>query len=88
MLTRLHMKIHTNSRDENSVLVMNDGYLVAILVKLDDEVHGSAKGRWHLEAHFDHVPATGQLFATLDEAVAWIAEHTETPDARIGLGSP
>ena len=87
MLTRLHMKIHTNSRDENSVLVMNDGYLVAILVKLDDDIHGSAKGRWHLEAHFDHVPATGTLFANLDEAVAWIATQTETPDARSGLGT-
>ncbi|RYG96892.1 MAG: hypothetical protein EON58_11025 [Alphaproteobacteria bacterium] len=87
MLTRQHMKIHTNSRDENSVLVMSDGYLVAILVKLDDDVHGSAKGRWHLEAHFDHVPATGQLFADLDEAKAWIFEQTETPDARHGFGA-
>ena len=27
MLTRLHMKIQTNSADDSSVLVMNDGYL-------------------------------------------------------------
>lgn len=87
MLTRLHMKIHTNSKDENSVLIMNDGYLVAILVKLEDEVHGAAKGRWHLEAHFDHVPETGRLFPDLEEAIEWVSTQTESPDARLGFGT-
>lgn len=86
MLTRLHMKIQTNSADDNSVLVMHDGYLVAILVRLDDPVHGNARGRWHLEAHFDHVPATGRLFADLDEAEAWISDQTKSPDVRLGHG--
>ena len=82
MISRLHMKIKTNSKDENSVLVLNDGYLVAIVVRLDDPMHGSAQGRWHLEAHFDHVPGTDRLFRDLDEAVAWVAEQTENPSAR------
>ena len=87
MLTRLHMKIQTNSADDSSVLVMNDGYLVAILVRLDDPIHGTARGRWHLEAHFDHVPATGRLFADLDEAETWISDQTERPDIRLGHGA-
>jgi hypothetical protein len=82
MISRLHMKIKTNSNDENSVLVLSDGYLVAIVVRLDDPTHGSAQGRWHLEAHFDHVPDTDRLFGDLDEAVAWVAAQTENMSSR------
>jgi hypothetical protein len=82
MISRLHMKIRTNSKDEASTLVLSDGSLVAILVRLDDPIHGSAQGRWHLEAHFDHVTGTERLFDDLDAAVAWIEEQIKTPDAR------
>jgi hypothetical protein len=87
MISRLHMRIKTNSKDENSVLVLSDGSLVAILVRLDDPIHGSAQGRWYLEAHFDHVPDTERLFESLDEAEAWIAEQTENPAARRSFGT-
>jgi hypothetical protein len=76
------MKMRTNSKDENAVLVLSDGSLVAILVRLDDPMHGSARGRWHLEAHFDHVPATGRLFENVDEAEAWVEKQIRIPDAR------
>jgi hypothetical protein len=77
MLAHLHMKILTNSKDSNSLLIMHDGYLVAILVRLEDEVHGDNRAMWHFEAHFDHVPATGQLFRGISEAKAWIASEVD-----------
>jgi hypothetical protein len=82
MISRLHMKIKTNSKDENAVLVLSDGSLVAIVVRLDDPMHGATQGRWHLEARFDHVPDTDRLFKNLDKAVAWVAEQTGNPSAR------
>ena len=66
--------IRTNSADENALLLLVDGQLVAILVELADEGHGEERGRWAVEAIFglqnDRIP---QSFPSAADATAWIS---------------
>lgn len=44
--------VNTGSRDEDGRLVLADGRLVAVLVRLADRVHAELTGAWSLEAGF------------------------------------
>lgn len=71
--------IRTGCRDTQGRLVLIDDELVAVLVRLDDEVHGEARGRWFLEAGFGPVgrAASPDLFDTLDAADAWMQQRIQ-----------
>ncbi|GLK54568.1 hypothetical protein JOD31_001735 [Methylopila capsulata] len=67
------IKVATDSADEDGRLVLHDGRLVAVIVRLDDPSHGPAKGQWSLEAGFNGVESTKPpLFANLQAAERWI----------------
>lgn len=65
--------VHTGSGDQDGQLVLADGRLVAVLVRLDDMSHAGLVGAWFLEAGFGpcaHVVAP--IFGDLDAARSWI----------------
>lgn len=67
------IKLATGSADEDGLLVLHDGKLVAVLVRLDDPNHGPAVGQWSLEAGFNGVDSVKPpLFANLQAAERWI----------------
>ena len=45
-------RIRTDSADGNALLLLARGELVAILVALDDEIHGAERHRWTIEKIF------------------------------------
>ncbi len=54
------------------MLVIANGLLVAVLVRLDAPDH-ERPGDWYMEAGFGRLAgARAPLFATLDEATRWI----------------
>jgi hypothetical protein len=67
------IKVATGSADDEGRLVMHEGKLIAVLVRLDDPGHGPAIGQWSLEAGFNGVDsAKPPLFANLQAAERWI----------------
>jgi hypothetical protein len=65
------VQVATGSSDHESQLVLSDGFLVAVLVRLSDQ-HEEA-GMWFLEAGFGPISGPEQPpFANLDAAQAWI----------------
>lgn len=70
------MPVHTGSGDQDGQLVLADGRLVAVLVRLDDTSHAGLVGAWFLEAGFGpcaHVVAP--IFRDLDMAQSWIRQQ-------------
>ena len=69
-------RIRTDSDDSNALLLLAEGELVAILVALDDEVHGDDRHLWTIEKIFgighQRAPDT---FASAADAAAWISDH-------------
>ena len=74
----------TGSRDKTGVLVLVNGELAAVLVQLEDFVHGNERGRWFLEVMFSQ-PGLSETFASLDEAKAWLQGRLE---AKAAIFSP
>jgi hypothetical protein len=67
------VSVETGSSDEYGYLFFADGKLVAVVVQLDDQIHGSDRGAWHLEAGFGPCATkTAPLFRTIEEAEAWV----------------
>lgn len=66
--------VATGCADEAGFLVLADGRLAAVLVRLSDTLHGpELAGSWFLEAGFGPCrPDRQQPFATLDAAEAWL----------------
>ena len=65
--------VNTLSDDVEGQLVRADGHLVAVLVRLDAEHHGPARGHWHLEAGFGPCAFdSAQVFHTLEAAKDWV----------------
>jgi hypothetical protein len=70
------MRIRTDSADNNALLLLDDGELVAILVELADETHGDARGQWIIESTFGLSPGGRPgPFGSADEAAEWISQH-------------
>lgn len=71
------VRVATGSADEDGRLVLADGQLVAVLVRLADETHAGRVGSWFVEAGFGacaHVEMALPVFASLGAVLAWI-EH-------------
>lgn len=67
------VQVATGSNDQESRLVFDEGFLVAILIQLS-ELHETDAGKWFLEAGFGPVDDMHPpLFDNLDKAQAWIA---------------
>ena len=72
-LTLQPTQVMTGSDDDEGCLVSADGQLVAILVRLTDDMHADQRGRWFLEAGFGPCrTAVPPLFDGLEEAQAWV----------------
>jgi hypothetical protein len=66
--------VRTGCKDRIGRLELNDGELVAVLVRLDDEIHEADEGKWFLELAFG--PLEGrEIFEDLDKAKDWINER-------------
>jgi hypothetical protein len=65
--------VDTGSEDNDGRLVLVDGRLVAVLVRLNLEDHGLLRGAWYLECGFGAC-ATGEAayFVSLEEAADWV----------------
>jgi hypothetical protein len=72
--------VHTGAADEEGRLVVANGRLVAVLVRLADQVHTSLVGCWFLEAGFGPCAGAAPVFDSLEGARNWIA-------GRLGRGS-
>jgi len=70
------VQIRTDSADENALLLLADGQLVAILIELADESHGDLRGKWSVETTFglqhQRVPKN---FASSADAAFWVGNH-------------
>ena len=67
--------VDTGSPDRDGMLVMANGLLVAVLVRLAEPEHDNV-GSWFLEAGFGRLQ--GQrvpTFPTLDDANRWLRRH-------------
>lgn len=71
------VQVATGSDDAESRLVYDNGFLVAVLVRLSG-YHGTDAGKWYLEAGFGRVDdPSPPTFADLPEAQAWISRQLE-----------
>jgi hypothetical protein len=72
MLTFQPIRLEFNHGDEDAVLVLRAGQLVALATRLGVE-QGTAAGEWFVEAVFtDALLITGRRYETLDEIAAII----------------
>ena len=69
MATLQRMPIATGSEDRDGYLIVRDGALVAVLVRLDMADHGDLRGKWYLEVAFEHLARQGQLFESPQQAL-------------------
>jgi hypothetical protein len=70
------LKIRTNSADDNALILLSGGHLVAILVELADECHGDERGKWAVEIIFG--TGSGQArgnFVSAGDAADWVSEQ-------------
>ena len=71
--------VYTGSGDQEGQLVLADGRLVAVLVRLDDTSHAGLVGAWFLEAGFGPcAQVVAPTFGDLDAAKHWIRQQFET----------
>ncbi len=67
--------VETASDDSEGILVLHEGRLVAVLVRLADPVHESDRGAWFLEAGFGRCFELPRIFADLPEAEIWVRDR-------------
>ena len=73
------MTVCRSIADKHAALALVDGYLAAVLVRLDDEAHREFRGKWFVEigfGPFDVRPPP--LFETLTAVEEWIAAVATT----------
>ena len=67
------IEVLTASEDRDGRLVLIDGKLAAVLVRLNDQAHDPLlRGAWYLEAGFGLFDGRHEMFASLEEAAASI----------------
>jgi hypothetical protein len=70
------VRVLTGSADEEGFLVVVNGGLAGVLVRLSAAVHeGDAVGRWFLEAAFGRCAGNAPTFASLECADRWFRER-------------
>jgi hypothetical protein len=67
-----HVQLKTGSQDRDGRLIFTDGELIAVIVLLADQSHGSDRGLWNLEAYFRSYRPQAPLFASPRDAVTWL----------------
>ena len=74
VITFQPVDVLTGSKDHEGRLMLVNGRLAAVLVRLDDEAHlPLLRGAWYIEHGFGLLDHRHELFASLDEAAASIA---------------
>ena len=81
------LRIRTNSADDNALILLSAGQLVAILVELTDESHGDERGKWTVET----VVGLGNNrnpgnYATASDAADWVSNHVGLNSFTLGDG--
>ncbi|MCJ2114497.1 hypothetical protein MKK64_25360 [Methylobacterium sp. E-025] len=67
--------VDTSSPDREGRLVLANGLLIAVLVRLDTPEHEVGPG-WFVEAAFGRlVGISAPIFDTLEEATRWLRQH-------------
>ncbi|MCJ2049380.1 hypothetical protein [Methylobacterium sp. J-070] len=67
--------VDTNSPDREGMLVIANGLLVAVLVRLAEPKHDNV-GSWFLEAGFGRLQGQRvSAFPTLEDASRWLRRH-------------
>jgi hypothetical protein len=67
--------LDTNDGDNQAVLVLRDGNLVAVLSHLS-ALHGEMAGKWFVETMFGTTPPVQpRVFTSPDEFVVWLDEE-------------
>ncbi len=75
------IRVNTASQDREGQLVLANDELVAALVRLEGEEHGTLRGAWLLEAGFGSCrDGTRRPFLTLREAEQWLSEQLASDD--------
>ena len=69
------LRIRTNSADDNALILLSGGELVAILVELTDACHGDERGKWTVEAIFGLESRAPDSFASAGDAADWVSNH-------------
>jgi hypothetical protein len=91
------IRVETGSSEEDGRLVLVDGKLVAVLVRLSDEhPQPELHGHWFVEAGCGPIFERHEVFPTFEDAVAWVrqtVEHrtrwrAEAAQAKIGHHHP
>jgi hypothetical protein len=71
------MRVLIDGHDSEGNLILADGQLAAVIVRLDGQTHHPEhKGLWHLEAGFGKcdVRVAPPVFTTPEEAGAWVEQ--------------
>ncbi len=72
-ITLQPIRVRTGSQDTEGRLALADSELIAVFVRLDDEIHGEDQGRWFLETAYGSLQrAMPPLFDSLAEAEDWL----------------
>ena len=72
------IRVETGTSEEDGRLVLADGKLVAVLVRLSDEYpQPDLHGQWFVEAGFGPIFQKHEVFSTFEDAVAWIRQTVE-----------
>lgn len=75
VLQRQPIVVDTGSLDRDGVLMLANGLLVAVLVRLDAPEH-EHPGHWFLEAGFGRLQGMRvDAFPTLDHATRWVRKQ-------------
>lgn len=70
--------VFTGGDDNEARLLVVDGQLAAVLVRLEESDHGLLRGAWYLEAGFGPCAVMdGVYFASLDEASEWVRARVD-----------
>ena len=70
------LRIRTDSSDENAIILLAGGQLVAILVELADVSHGDERGKWTIESTFGvDRRRVATNFDSATEAADWVSTY-------------
>ena len=71
-VTREPMDVLTGTDDREGFLILVNGSLAAVIVRLADPAHDSLRGKWFLEVGFGRLQRDGLVFDTPEDAMEWV----------------
>jgi hypothetical protein len=83
-ITLQPIPVVTDSADQDGLLVLSNGRLVGVLVRLEDPMHGEIlRGSWYLECGIGKLrQAPSPVFESLEFALGWIEARLVPHEAR------